>query len=813
MKRGKKDITDKGPKPKSRRARFNDPDDPFGKDSMVFRMKHGDLKDAVAALEKEDRMKQASSSPFASRPSNRSSSRSSSRSSPRSSSSHFSPEDFMREFDSGPAQFGNSGTNKRSSSPRSSDNRIIISSARSNTGFGGRTEKPARSSDNPFFSAKRPEKSSFDKPFSSDKASLPRRPFDDHIIPPKPRSKLLGIKERPRGSSSDTVFSFDQGPSKSNNDFGKRTEGPTKSFPDNPFSSEQESFPRRSSDDRTASRGGFDGRAERSADSSSARDSFSRPPSDDRTASRGGFDGRAERSAVSSSARDSFSRPPSDDRTASRGGFDGRAERMADSSSDRDSFSRPPSDDRTASRGGFDGRAERSANSSSGQGSFSRPPSEDVASFKRLAFERRTGGSANSSSDQGSFSRPPSDDRTASRGGFDGRAERSANSSSDQGSFSRPSSDDSTTPYRSRNDFDGYAERPAESTYQSQRAWGRFSPRESTPWKVDDEAIRIHRATAASQFLYGRSVVTAALRESRRKLYKLYVYEGRGRHNEFDDSIERLAERRRIPVVRTENSAMMLKMSEGRPHNGYILEASPLPQLPIEGLGPLVTDPQPGFRVNVGYQSAEDAAINGTSDLVAYRPFKDRKPFILLLDGILDTGNLGAILRTAGFLGIHAVAITKEYSAPLTAIALKASAGASEALTLFTVKSTADFIERSRRHGWEFYAAVTPQKVSKQNSHFDLAGIETVDPLATKPSVLVIGSEGSGLDRKTRRLVDFAVSIPGYTDQPHLDSLNVSVATALLCASFVKKQGTSMLSIDKKPASSEPVDGDSEDLW
>ncbi|KAI2630144.1 RNA methyltransferase [Xylaria nigripes] len=348
-----------------------------------------------------------------------------------------------------------------------------------------------------------------------------------------------------------------------------------------------------------------------------------------------------------------------------------------------------------------------------------------------------------------------------------------------------------------------------ESPSDRDESWGESKGRENRynrekeSWGAEDSPIRIPHTTAASQFLYGRSVVEAALKYSRRKLYTLYIYSGDGRQKESEDgALERLAQLKNVKIRKISNKdlRMMDKMAEGRPHNGCVLEASPLPQLPVKALGELSTD-TPRFRVELDHQSKEDEKINGAPDFIKYQSFKNRKPLVLLLDGILDPGNLGGILRTAAFLGINEVAITNHSSAPLTAVSLKASSGASEALTLLSVNSPVDFLTKSRHNGWVVYAAVP--SASKGNSHMTVDRIESYDPLASQPTILVIGSEGKGISKQVRRSADHEVSIPSLALHPEIDSLNVSVATGIICAAFVKKTSASMLGIEQASPKSE----------
>ncbi|KXJ90826.1 hypothetical protein Micbo1qcDRAFT_163468 [Microdochium bolleyi] len=315
----------------------------------------------------------------------------------------------------------------------------------------------------------------------------------------------------------------------------------------------------------------------------------------------------------------------------------------------------------------------------------------------------------------------------------------------------------------------------------------------------EDGPIRIHHTTAASQFLYGRSVVEAALKHSRRQLYRFYVYSGEDRQTlSQDEALSRLAGSREIECITVKGQQglrMLDKMSGGRPHNGCVLEASPLPQLPVKGLGVAAEeDDRQGFHLELAHQSAEEAQVNGSTAFVPYDLPAGRHPLVLLLDGILDPGNLGAILRSAAFLGVNAVAITKDSSAGLTPVALKASAGAAEVMTLFSVKSTLSFLEQSKEAGWMVYAAVPSTSRMRNNSHLTLDRVESYDPLSSRPTILVIGSEGEGLAKQVRRVSDHEVSIPsasGLFDA--VDSLNASVATALLCQTFLKKQTNEIL--------------------
>lgn len=303
------------------------------------------------------------------------------------------------------------------------------------------------------------------------------------------------------------------------------------------------------------------------------------------------------------------------------------------------------------------------------------------------------------------------------------------------------------------------------------------------------EPISLPRATAASQFLFGTPVINAALGARRRKLYRLYVLNTGKRAQEIQDQQNNpqiLAKKCGVPVtfVEPQRAAMLDKMSGGRPHNGYILEASPLPQLPVKSLGPCsAPHSKPTFEVVLGRQSKEEEAVNGTDPRIPYRRGKQRKPFVVLLHEVVDPGNLGAMIRSAAFLGASAVAITAGGSATLTPVAAKAAAGAAEEIPVLVVGSDMDFIEASKKAGWRFYATAPPS-AQKNPRKTTAAEIEKDDPLAEAPCVLVLGSEGHGLPKKLRRAANFEISIPGAS-RTSVDSLNVSVAGGILCNAFL----------------------------
>ena len=373
-----------------------------------------------------------------------------------------------------------------------------------------------------------------------------------------------------------------------------------------------------------------------------------------------------------------------------------------------------------------------------------------------------------------------------------------------------PSNDKSTWQYgsqerRSKSDANGPSSRFGFTNNQRDVDLPSQSPR------IDARIpVSIPYTTPASDFLYGTSVVEAALSSSRvprRKHYKLYIYNGENREGssvERDASLERLAKKNGVDVVRVSSDwlRIMDKMSGGRPHNGYILEASPLPRKPITSLGEFtITDGQSGFKVSLDHQSREEAAVNGTDDFINYSSnVPGRKPLVLLLDSIIDPGNLGGIIRTASFLGVTAIAVSTRNSASFTSVVLKASAGASENVTLFSVNKPAGFLVDSKAAGWKIFAAVAPSSRKDPDIPETMTTDQLEDPLSEDPCILMLGGEGEGLRWNLRSKADVDLSIRGSGQSHNVDSLNVSVAAGILCSSFLRRSNAEMNSRSMKEA-------------
>ncbi|WP_298706379.1 23S rRNA (guanosine(2251)-2'-O)-methyltransferase RlmB [uncultured Veillonella sp.] len=152
---------------------------------------------------------------------------------------------------------------------------------------------------------------------------------------------------------------------------------------------------------------------------------------------------------------------------------------------------------------------------------------------------------------------------------------------------------------------------------------------------------------------------------------------------------------------------------------------------------------------------------------------ENQAPLLVLLDGIEDPHNMGAIIRTAECCGATAILIPKRHSAPINATVGKTSAGAVEFMPLVQVGNVAQTIEDLKKQGfWVLGAHMEGQQTMYEAD-------------MTMPLVLVIGNEGKGLSRLTKEKCDFLVTIPMYGK---LNSLNASVATGILLYEAVRQR-------------------------
>lgn len=148
-------------------------------------------------------------------------------------------------------------------------------------------------------------------------------------------------------------------------------------------------------------------------------------------------------------------------------------------------------------------------------------------------------------------------------------------------------------------------------------------------------------------------------------------------------------------------------------------------------------------------------------------------PFIVILDGIEDPHNFGAIIRTCECAGVHGIIIPEHRACAVNDTVVKTSAGATANMTIARVSNLNNCIEILKKQGIWVYCLET-------------GGKEMTSANLTGPIAVVVGSEGKGVSKLTRQLCDDTVSIKL---RGKVNSLNASVATAVVVYEIVRQRG------------------------
>jgi len=238
----------------------------------------------------------------------------------------------------------------------------------------------------------------------------------------------------------------------------------------------------------------------------------------------------------------------------------------------------------------------------------------------------------------------------------------------------------------------------------------------------------------------GHHAVHELLMAGRRRTRRLWVAET----GAMSEPVQRIAELASYRGVRVEvklTEAVLAAARTGAPQ-GVVAWADPLLPVPLEELFDVGTTQGP--------------------------------PFLLVLDGVTDPGNLGSILRTAACAGVGGVVLSRHRSAPLTPAAVKAAAGAVEHVPISSVAGIPAALQRLSRAGiWLVGLDPLGEEELWKATLFD------------GPVALVLGSEGKGLSRLARERCDLLVRIP---QRGPLGSLNVATATAVACFEVARRR-------------------------
>lgn len=239
--------------------------------------------------------------------------------------------------------------------------------------------------------------------------------------------------------------------------------------------------------------------------------------------------------------------------------------------------------------------------------------------------------------------------------------------------------------------------------------------------------------------LFGLNPLLEALKAGTREFGKVYI--ARGIFSKGVDEIIKLCKLQGVPV-HFESRESLDRIAGTKKHQGIF-----------------------GIVAAKGFSSVEEIID------IAVR--KKETPFILILDGVEDPRNLGAIIRTADCAGVHGIVIPKHRAAGLTDTTAKTSAGAVEYVPVARVTNIVKTIDWLKEKGLWIYG-------------LDMSGEKEYTAVSCDiPLAVVIGGEGRGIRESIRKVCDVRIRIPLLGK---INSLNVSVATGVVLFEIVKQR-------------------------
>lgn len=241
-----------------------------------------------------------------------------------------------------------------------------------------------------------------------------------------------------------------------------------------------------------------------------------------------------------------------------------------------------------------------------------------------------------------------------------------------------------------------------------------------------------------SEYVFGRNSVLTLLKADPKRIFKVFLAEGHRPDSRMEE-IFGLAKAFGLPIVHVPRQKLDAMLPDREMvHQGVIASVSPKT---VYGIHELI-------------QMALEAPENGV------------KPLLLMLDGITDPRNFGAILRVADATGMNGVIVAKQKSAGFGPAVSKTASGAESTVNVAMVANLSHAIEVAKKAGfWVVGAALGDGAIDYFKQDYNM------------PTLLVMGSEGDGLSRIVREHCDFLVQIPMLGQ---VESLNVATATAVL---------------------------------
>ena len=237
--------------------------------------------------------------------------------------------------------------------------------------------------------------------------------------------------------------------------------------------------------------------------------------------------------------------------------------------------------------------------------------------------------------------------------------------------------------------------------------------------------------------IYGKNAVTEALR-SEKAVYKVFCQDTlQGRPGE----VEALCKKRNIKLEYVDKM-MLFSLCKEEHHQGFVAEM-------------------------------EDYTYCEIEDIFSLANERGEQPFVVILDGVEDPHNFGAVLRVCECAGVHGVIIPKHNACPINSTVAKTSAGALEHMLVSKVTNLNNTIEYLKKQGLWIYAV-------------ELGGVNIYQQNLKGAIGLVIGSEGKGVGQLVKKNCDAVITMPMLG---HVNSLNASVACGIAVFEVVRQRG------------------------
>ena len=244
-----------------------------------------------------------------------------------------------------------------------------------------------------------------------------------------------------------------------------------------------------------------------------------------------------------------------------------------------------------------------------------------------------------------------------------------------------------------------------------------------------------------NDIVYGKNAVEALFQSERAKrINKVLIFSGAKKDSKISEIIK-LANENRIPLQFVPKEKLSAITSQV--HQGVIAMISPIEYADLE-------------------------------DVLEKIKGKEENSLMIMLDGVQDPHNLGAIIRTAKCAGADAVIIPKRNTSLVTSTVEKTSAGAASLIPIVQVSNLNNAIETLKDNGFWVYGAEADGEVSYTKANYN------------SNTLFVLGGENQGVSKLTREKCDVMVKI---NMKGEFNSLNVSNAASILMFEFLRQQG------------------------